>query len=77
MVGGATDTGEAVSLLLSGEIGDVVAIVSTFGGVVSTGTMGTWLVRRRWDIICWLDCVSRTTRPGGRNAPLKLIGGWV
>ena len=40
--GGVTGTGEVFSAVVSSLIGDdvVVAVVSTFGGVVSTGTMG-------------------------------------
>jgi hypothetical protein len=41
VVGGVTGTGEVFSAVVSSLIDDdVVAVVSTFGGVVSTGTMG-------------------------------------
>ena len=42
VAGGVTGTGEVFSAVVSSLIGDgvVVAVVSTFGGVVSTGTMG-------------------------------------
>ena len=58
MVGGGVSEAAAGGVIGSSVVmvllGATVAVVSMLG-VVSTGTMGTWLVLSNCDMSCWLE----------------------